>query len=85
MTERLYRGNCLTPEQLKATLERFRSKRAAIDACSRSCRNCSPDRAKKMKKFFDDFWKRIDDPRGLAERNRERLPEKPATKNRLFS
>ena len=66
VTERLYRGNCLTPDQLKAVIDKFKSKRAAIDAVFAQLPQLAPDRAKKMKNFFDDFWKRTDDPRGLA-------------------
>jgi hypothetical protein len=65
VTERLYRGNCPTPDQLKVTLDRFRSKHAAIDAIFTQVPQLAPDRAKRMKGFFDDFWKRLDDPRGL--------------------
>ncbi|HEX7545323.1 MAG TPA: hypothetical protein VF368_01255 [Gemmatimonadaceae bacterium] len=65
VTERLYRGNCPTPDQLKVTLDRFRSKHAAIDAVFTQLPQLAPDRAKRMKSFFDDFWKRLDDPRGF--------------------
>ncbi|MFI5244864.1 MAG: hypothetical protein ACHQQR_06525 [Gemmatimonadales bacterium] len=65
VTERLYRGNCPTPDQFKATLDRFRSKHAAIDALFTQLPPLAPDRAKRMKGFFDDFWKRLDDPRSL--------------------
>ena len=66
VTERLYRGNCLTPEELKAALDRFRAKRGAIDAVFADLPQLLPERVKKMQKFYDEFWKRIDDPRGLA-------------------
>jgi hypothetical protein len=65
VTDRLYRGNCMTPPQLKTVLDRFRAKRPAIDAVFAQLPQLAPDRAKKMKSYFDDFWKRIDDPRGL--------------------
>jgi hypothetical protein len=65
VSDRLYRGNCLTAEQLKVVLDRFRSKHAAIDAVFAQVPQVAPDRVKRMKGFFDDFWKRIDDPRGL--------------------
>jgi hypothetical protein len=65
VSERLYRGNCLTAEQFKIVADRFRSKRAAIDAVFAQVPQLAPDRAKRMKGFFDDFWKRLDDPRGL--------------------
>jgi len=68
ISERLYRGNCLTADQLKVTLDRFRAKHAAIDAVFAQLpqlAQLAPDRAKRMKGFFDDFWKQIDDPRSL--------------------
>ena len=65
VTDRLYRGNCMTPAQLKTVLDRFRAKRPAMDAVFAQLPQLAPDRAKRMKSYFDDFWKRIDDPRGL--------------------
>ncbi len=65
ISERLYRGNCLTSEELKVTVDRFRAKRAAIDAIFAQVPQLAPDRAKYMKNFFDDFWKRTDDSRAL--------------------
>ena len=55
----------MTPDQFKTVIDRFRSKRAAIDAVFTQLPQLAPDRAKSMKRFFDDFWKRTDDPRGL--------------------
>ena len=66
VTERLYRGNCPTPEQLTAAIDRFRSRHAAIDALFGQVPQLAPDRAKKMKAYFDDFWKRLDDPKGFS-------------------
>ncbi|HEY2848452.1 MAG TPA: hypothetical protein VGI97_01145 [Gemmatimonadaceae bacterium] len=65
VTDRLYRGNCLTPEQFKNVVDRFRAKRAEIDAIFTTLPQLAPDRVKEMRKFYDDFWKRTDDPRGL--------------------
>jgi len=65
VTDRLYRGNCIAPEQFKATVDLFRSKHAAIDAIFADLPQLAPGRMKSMKKFYDDFWKRLDDPRGL--------------------
>jgi hypothetical protein len=65
VTDRLYRGNCVTPAQLKTVLDRFREKRSAMDALFAQLPQLAPDRAKKMKGFYDDFWKRIDDPKGF--------------------
>ena len=65
VTDRLYRGNCPTPAQLKTVLDRFRERRPAIDAVFAQVPQLAPDRAKKMKGFYDDFWKRIDDPKSI--------------------
>ena len=65
VTERLYRGNCLTPEEFKTVVDRFRAKRAAIDGVFTQLPQLAPDRARRMKRFYDDFWKQTDDPRGL--------------------
>ncbi len=65
VTDRLYRGNCVSPAELNATLELFRSKHAAIDGIFAQLPQLSPDRAKGMKRFYDDFWKRTDDPRAF--------------------
>ncbi len=65
VTDRLYRGNCLNAAQFKKTIDHFRSKRVEIDALFAQLPQLAPDRVKKMRNFFDDFWKRTDDPRGL--------------------
>jgi len=65
VTDRLYRGNCVTPDELTATLDRFRAKRAAIDGIFAQLPQLTPSRANKMKRFYDDFWKRADDPRAF--------------------
>jgi hypothetical protein len=65
VSDRLYRGNCLTPDGFKSVLDRFRAKHAAIDTVFAQLPQLAPNRAKEMKRFYDDFWKRTDDPRGL--------------------
>lgn len=65
VSERLYRGSCVTPDQLKGVLDLFRSKRDAIDGIFAQLPQLAPDRAKRMKRFYDDFWKRTDDPQAL--------------------
>jgi hypothetical protein len=65
VTDRLYRGKCMTPDELRSTLDRFRARRAEIDATVASFPQLAPDRAKQMQRFYDDFWKRTADPRGL--------------------
>ena len=65
VTDRLYRGNCLTPDEFQSVVDRFRAKRGAIDAIFAQLPQLAPDRVRQMRKFYDDFWKRTDDPRGL--------------------
>jgi hypothetical protein len=65
VTDRLYRGNCLTPAQFKTVIDRFRERRPAMDAVFTQLPQLAPDRAKKMRAFYDDLWKRTDDTKGL--------------------
>ena len=55
----------MTTDEFTGVVDRFRSKRTAIDAIFTQLPQLTPDRVKQMKRFQDDFWKRIDDPRGL--------------------
>lgn len=65
VTDRLYRGVCMKPEEFKATMDLFRSKRAAIDGLFATVPQLSPDRVKRMQGFFNDFWKSTETPKGL--------------------
>ena len=65
VTDRLYRGVCLKPEEFKATVDLFRSKRATIDGLFATVPQLQPDRVKRMKSFFDEFWKSTDKPKDL--------------------
>jgi hypothetical protein len=65
VTDRLYRGNCPAPDDFKGVLDRFRAKRSAIDSIFTQLPQLSPERVKQMRRFYDDFWKRTDDPRAL--------------------
>jgi hypothetical protein len=65
VTDRLYRGVCMKPEEFKATIDLFRSKRATIDGLFATVPQLQPGKVKSMKSFFDDFWKSTDSPKGL--------------------
>jgi hypothetical protein len=65
VSDRLYRGNCVTADELTAVLARFRVRRVAIDGIFAQLPQLAPDRAKRMKRFYDDFWKRADDARAF--------------------
>ena len=65
VTERLYRGLCLTPALFSSTIELFKSKRPAIDGILASVPALTPDRVKREQGYFDEFWKRTADPKSL--------------------
>lgn len=65
VTDRLYRGVCMKPDEFKAVIDLFRSKRATIDGLFAAVPQLQPNRVKSMKAFFDDFWKSTDNPKGL--------------------
>src|SRR5579862_302132 len=65
VTDRLYRGVCMKPDEFKAVIDLFRSKRAAIDGLFATVPQLQPNRVKTMKNFLDDFWKSTDSPKNL--------------------
>ena len=65
VTDRLYRGVCLKPDEFKTIIDLFRSKRATIDGLFAFVPQLQPGKVKSMKGFFDDFWKSTDTPKGL--------------------
>jgi hypothetical protein len=65
VTDRLYRGVCLKPDEFKATIDLFRSKRATIDGLFAAVPQLQPGKVKSMKSWFDDFWKNTDTPKNL--------------------
>ncbi len=67
VTQRLYRGECRTEQALAPVFARFTAKRAAIDSIYATLPQLSPDKVKKMRSYFDDFWKLAANPR-LAQR-----------------
>jgi hypothetical protein len=65
VTDRLYRGNCVTQDELTTTLDRFRSKRGAIDSVFIQLPQMAPEHVKRIRRFYDDFWRRAGDPRAF--------------------
>ncbi|OLE61711.1 MAG: hypothetical protein AUI36_11280 [Cyanobacteria bacterium 13_1_40CM_2_61_4] len=63
MRERLYRGYCRTPEQLGPTIARFDDRKDSIYALFRSQEGLDPKRAEQTLRYFDDFYRTINDPR----------------------
>jgi hypothetical protein len=66
--ERLYRGYCRTPEQLGPTIARFDDRKDSIYALFRSQEGLDPKHAEQTLRYFDDFYRTINDPRAA---NRE--------------
>jgi len=66
--ERLYRGYCRTPEQLGPTIARFDDRKDSIYALFRSQEGLDPKRAEQTLRYFDDFYRTINDTRAA---NRE--------------
>lgn len=63
VTERLYRGRCLSDEQLKPVLERFNAKKAEIYAVYDRIPGLKPDVVQRTREFFDEFYTTLNDPR----------------------
>jgi hypothetical protein len=65
VTDRLYRGLCLSPALFTSTIDHFKAKHATIDSLLPAIPGLTPDRLKRTQGYFDDFWKRTTDPRSL--------------------
>jgi hypothetical protein len=65
VTDRLYRGVCMKPEEFSGTIELFRARKADIDRLFTKLPQISTERATRMRQYFDEFWKRTDEPSSL--------------------
>jgi hypothetical protein len=65
VTERLYRGGCHTPELLAKVFAHFKDKKPAIYASLTDIKGLSPDRLKEATEYLDEFFKTMEDERGL--------------------
>ena len=63
VTERLYRGPCLTPAQWQPTFNRFLSARSAIDSIYKSIPSLDAKLVKTAIEYYDEFFKTISEPR----------------------
>lgn len=68
VTDRLYRGRCLTPDQLQPMLDLFNGQKAAIYALYDSIPGLRPDVAQKTREFYDEFYETLNDPRARKRR-----------------
>jgi len=64
--ERLYRGACLSDDHWTAVLDTFRRQQAAIYALYNSVPGLSERYVKDTRRYLDDFYRVIDDPRKVS-------------------
>lgn len=63
VTQRLYRGPCLTPAAWKPYLEKFIALKPAVDSIYNSIPSLDPKKAKASIEWYDDAFKTFADPR----------------------
>ena len=63
--DRLYRGYCRPPEDLAPALRLFNDKRDAIYALYRNQEGLDPKMRDEALKYYDDFYKTINDPKAV--------------------
>jgi len=63
VTTRIYRGECRDEQGFSPVLARFTEKRAAIDSIFLALPQLTPERVKKMRGYFDEFWKVASNPK----------------------
>lgn len=66
VTTRLYRGECRDEKGFAPVLARFTEKRAAIDSIFATLPQLAPDKVKKMRSYYDEFWKLAANPKSAA-------------------
>lgn len=63
--QRLYRGQCRTPEQWAPVLARFNEQKDAIYALYDRLPDLDPKYGKQTKQYLDDFYRIIDEPKAV--------------------
>ena len=63
VTERLYRGPCLTPAQWQPIFARYNAARPAIDSIYQSITSLDAKLAKSSLEYYNEFYKIINEPR----------------------
>lgn len=66
VTTRIYRGECRDEQGYAPVLARFTEKRAAIDSIFLTLPQMTPDKVKKMRGYFDEFWKLAANPKAAT-------------------
>ncbi len=63
VTERLYRGPCLTAVEWQPVVARFQAARPVVDSIVRSVPALDPKRRDEMLAYFEPFWRTLGDAR----------------------
>jgi hypothetical protein len=66
VTERLWRGDCRTAEELTPAIEHFKARRPALDSAYTTIEGMTPAVRERMRKYFVEFWSLIDNPKRAA-------------------
>ena len=64
--ERLWRGDCRPAEALAPIFEHFQSRRVALDSAYMTIEALKPAVKERMRKYFDEFWQLIENPKKAA-------------------
>ena len=63
--DRLYRGRCLTTDEVALVVQRFNERKTAIYAVYDKIPDLEPAVVKRTREYFDEFYQTINDPRAL--------------------
>ena len=76
VTTRLYRGECRDEKGYAPVLARYMEKRAAIDSIFATMPQFTPDKVKKMRGYFDEFWKLAANPKSATREFRDNCQQR---------
>ncbi len=66
VAERLWRGDCRPAPELVPSIEHFTSRRASLDSAYTTLEGMTPAVRERMRRYFDEFWKTVANPRAAA-------------------
>jgi hypothetical protein len=64
--DRLWRGDCRSAEAMAPIIDRFLSRRPAMDSAYMALAPLQPAVRDKMQKYFADFWPQLANPKKLV-------------------
>ncbi|MBW7932005.1 MAG: hypothetical protein H3C62_00060 [Gemmatimonadaceae bacterium] len=66
VVERMWRGDCRPAAELAPSFEHFKARRTALDSAYTTLEGMTPVVRNRLQRYFDDFWKAIENPRVAA-------------------